>query len=381
MNPIRVLYVNGGPMSRGGIEAFMMNYYNNFDRSKIQVDFIVHGFEEGFYENEIKAMGGKIYNVPVKSNNYLGNIKAIKEIFKSGRYKIVHSHMDAMSYVVLREAKRCGIPIRIAHSHNTQHLTKNKLKILLNEYARKNIVKYATHFFACSLPAANWLFGNEMVNENKVNFINNAISIEKYKFNEDVRREVRKELKVENNFVIGHVGRFDYQKNHKFLLNLFCEILKIKSNAKLVLVGDGHLRQSIGKDIKLLGIEDKVILCGVREDVDRLFNGFDFFCFPSLFEGLGMVLMEAQANGLKCLASDQVPSEVNISGLVKFLSLNSDYSEWVKSMDIEDEYKREVKSETFNSSGYSISQEALKLQNLYLDLISGKLEGNSHFVE
>lgn len=369
MDKIRILYINGGPMSRGGIESFMMNYYRNFNREKIQIDFVVHGFEKGIYDDEIKAIGGRIYKVSVKSKNYFENIKGLRKIFNSGKYRIVHSHLDAMSFVVLKEAKRCGIPIRIAHSHNTQHLTNNKIKFILNEYARKNIGKYATHFFACSKPAAIWLFGSKIVNENKVEYIKNAIDIEKFKYDQRIRKEVRKELNLEDSFVVGHVGRFDYQKNHKFLLDLFYELLKVRINSKLVLVGDGHLRKDIEKRITMLGIKDKVILCGVREDVHRLFNGFDVFCFPSLFEGLSITLMEAQANGLKCVTSNKVPLEANVNNLVKSLSLDSNYRKWINSINISDDYKRDINLEYLYKQGYAIKQESKKLQNLYYDLL------------
>jgi glycosyltransferase involved in cell wall biosynthesis len=369
MEPIRILYVNGGIMSRGGIESFMMNYYRNFEKEKVQVDFIVHGFEKGVYDDEIKSMGGKIYNVPIKSQDYFGNIKALNKIFRSGNYKMVHSHMDAMNTVVLKQAKKCGIPIRIAHSHNTMHLTNNRIKYLVNEYARKNITKYATHYFACSEPAASWLFGNSNVGEKRVMYIKNAIDLETYQFDREARDNIRREYNLNNRFVIGHVGRFDYQKNHLFLIDIFNDILKECPNASLFLIGDGHLRKQIENRISELNLSDKVILAGIKDNVNRVMNAFDVFCFPSHFEGLGIVLVEAQANGLRCITSNGVPREVDISGETQFINLKDPRENWVNSLlDVRENPNRNVDYKYFINAGYSIFNESLKLQNIYLEL-------------
>lgn len=369
MKPIRILYVNGGIMSRGGIESFMMNYYKYFDKDKIQVDFIVHGFEKGIYDDEIKSMGGKIYNVPIKSKDYFGNISALTKIFRSGNYKVVHSHMDAMSMVVLKIAKKCGIPIRIAHSHNTQHLTKNLAKYFINEYARKNITKYATHYFACSHAAGRWLFGTKFTDK-KITVINNAINLNDYLFNNAKRNELREKYDLNSKYVIGHVGRFDYQKNHMFLLEIFRELLKKKPDSILFLVGDGHLRSDIESKITDLNIGNNVIIAGIRNDVSQLMNAFDIFCLPSHFEGLPVVLVEAQANGLKCITSDTVTTEVDISGDTKFIGLGNEFIDvWVNNIvELNRDPNRTIDNDLFIDAGYSISHEAQKLQDTYLSL-------------
>lgn len=370
MELIRILYVNGGIMHRGGIESYMMNYYRHIDRTKIQIDFIVHGFEKGVYDDEIKRLGGRIFNVPVKSKSYLGNIRALKKIFMSGQYKIIHSHMDAMSMVVLKTAQECGIPIRIAHSHNTQHLTNNRIKYYINEYAKKNITKYATHCFACSELAGRWLFGDENVDKNRVTFIKNAIELDKYKFNLNERKKIRKEFEVEDSFVIGHVGRFDYQKNHLFLLGIFSELLKEQPNSKLLLVGDGHLRKEIESKIEALNIKDNVILAGARNDVQSIFNGLDVFCLPSLFEGMPVVSVEAQCNGLSCLFSDTITREAQIDKNVEYLKLEASSKFWTDSLlsASANALKRTINPEKFINKGYSISNEVINLQNIYLSL-------------
>ena len=371
MRPIRVLYVNGGIMDRGGISAFMMNYYRHIDRTKIQIDFVVHGFKKGVFDDEIKQLGGEIYNVPIKSKDFLGNIKGLRKIFLSGKYKIVHSHMDAMGAVILKEAKKCKIPIRIAHSHSTEHLTVTKVQFLLNEFARKHITRYATHFFACSEPAGRWLFGDEYAEAGMVKYIKNAIELDQYIFDEALRKQVKKELKVENNLVIGHVGRLEHQKNHFYLLEVFKDLLTIKPEAKLILVGDGLLKSKIVQKIETLNLADAVIVLGARDDVNVILNAVDVFVLPSHFEGLGIALVEAQANGVYCIASESVPGEVNITGKVQFLPIDdSGKKMWVEAMTTqENKDDRNVDLNTFISTGYSIKNEVKVLQELYLNYL------------
>lgn len=244
MEPIRILYVIGGIMGRGGIESYTMNYYRNIDKTKVQIDFVVHGYGKGVYDDEIIANGGKIYHVPVKTKDYFGNIKGLKKIFLSGDYKIVHSEMDAMNYVVLKLAKECGVPIRISHSHSTQHLTQNKLKFIINEYARKRINKYANYLFACSELAGRWLYGDKKVENGEVKIINNAINLDKFEYSIKKREEIRRELGIENEFIIGHVGRLHFEKNQDFLLQVFQKVNELEKNTKLIIVGDRTIRIS-----------------------------------------------------------------------------------------------------------------------------------------
>lgn len=372
MDKIKILYVNGGIMNRGGIESYMMNYYRNINKDNIQIDFIVHGFEKGAYDDEIISMGGKIYNIPIKSKDYIGNIKALRKIFLSGEYKIVHSHMDAMSTVVLKVAKECGIPIRIAHSHNTKHLTNNKLKLLLNEFARKRIKKYATNFFACSELAGRWLFGDNAFDNGKVKIIKNAIDVDRFYFNTELREELRDNLELRDKFVVGHVGRFDYQKNHVFLLNMFKDLVKRRKDVILLLIGDGHLKDSIINEIKILGIEENVRLLGVCSNVNEILNIFDVFILPSLFEGLPVVGIESQINGLTCLFSDKISKEVDITGKNKFLSIDKKYDNWVNELlDIKGEnLDRYIDEDLVIKSGYDIKKEVKNLENIYLKLIN-----------
>lgn len=360
-NPIRILYINGGTMDMGGISSYMMNYYRHFDKNKIQIDFVVHG-KGGVYDNEIQKLGGKVYHVPTKRENYIENKKQIKNIIKNGKYHIVHSHMDGMNGPMLCLAKKCGVKVRISHSHNTSHLTSNKLKLLIHETARKSIPKYATDMWACSKAAGKWLYGT-----NNFKIIPNAIEVERYQFNELDRNRIRHQLHIENKYVIGHIGKFEYQKNHEFLIKVFAQIAKNNEDVVLLLIGDGSLKHLIQSEVAKLGISDRVIFLGKRKDVNKLMNAFDIFVLPSNFEGLPVVAVEAQANGLKCICADTITKEINLDGRVEFLSLTCDIEEWVSAIG-----KRENRdlfaAKYITEKGYNIENEALKLQQIYLSM-------------
>lgn len=368
MEPIRILYVNGGPMNRGGIESYMMNYYRNFDKSKIQIDFVAIGLERAAYDDEIESLGGKMYYIPKKSKDYLGYKKGLRDIFKTGVYKIVHTHMDAMGMTVLKEAKKCNIPVRIAHSHNTQHLTNNPIKLKINEYARKNINKYATHMFACSELAGRWLFGDEAFNSGKVEIVKNAINIERFMYNEEKRNNVRKKLLISNDeIVIGHVGRFDYQKNHTFILKFFYKLLENNSKMKLILIGNGQLKEEIRKQISSLGSEKNIKIIDACDNVNEMYNVFDIFVLPSHFEGLGIVAIEAQVNGLQCVLSDRIPNEAKVSNSVKFINIDKE-DLWVNTIDnlIKNGLGRNTYKQDIIDFGYDIKSEAKKMQDKYI---------------
>lgn len=353
-------------MNRGGIESFMMNYYRKFDREKVQIDFVVHdagGY--GYYDEEIKSMGGNIYMLPKKSTHPFTYIYRLKKILNKGNYKIIHVHMDAIGAWVLKAAKECGIPVRIAHSHNTQHLTNNPLKLWFLERARKNINKYATHRMACSEAAGKWLFGDA-----PFEVVRNAIEVERFAYNEQYRKEIRTEYKVsDNEFLIGHVGRFDTQKNHSFLIDVFAEVNKQIPNSRLILIGGGNLTfKDCLQQIAKHGLTEKVIITGVRDDVYKFYSAFDVFVLPSLFEGLTVVSIEAQMNGCPNILSSNISSEVNMSGNVKLLPLQME--DWIKAITntIKEGIHREKACFDTEHSGYNIDTESRLLQQKYIEL-------------
>lgn len=360
---IYVLYVNGGIMNRGGIESFMMNYFRHIDRKRVHIDFLVHGYEKGAYDDEIIANGSLIYHVPVKSKHPFIYQKKLKEIFSSGKYQVVHSHLDAMSCWILKIAKKCSIPVRIAHSHNTDHLTTNKLKYWINEQARKKICKYTTINLACSQAAGKWLFGNSAFI-----VIPNAIEADKFKFNNEVRVQIRRELGISDNMIVlGHVGRFDTQKNHKFLIDAFYKASQYNKNLVLMLIGDGWMKKTIQEKVNQYKLNGKVLFLGTRNDVNYLYNAMDVYVFPSLFEGLSVVLVEAQTNGLHCVVSDRVSTEVNITNTIEFLPLNLDI--WIDKLLSEKQSQRFENEDTICNQGYEIVKAAKKLEDMYCNCL------------
>lgn len=363
--PIRVLQVNGGLMDRGGTSAFMMNYYRRIDPDLVHFDFLVHGFEEGVMDQEIARRGGEIFHVPVKSADPIGNLRKLRRVMASGHYHVVHSHMDAMSAVVLRQAMACRVPVRIAHSHSTEHLTRSTPKRIMNQLAMKAIPVYATDLFACSQRAGRWLFGEDKVDRGEVVVVKNAIDLDEYRFDEAVRVRLREEHGLTANFVIGHIGGLEFQKNHLFLLQAFAQVVRHRPAARLILVGDGRLRPSIEAMISRLDLEGQVVLLGERGDVSELINMFDLLLLPSLFEGLGMVAIEAQANGLPCLLSDTITREVRVTSNVVLLPID-DTGRWAQAILGHPQRDSSNVGEKMAAAGYDIASSSLALQDWYL---------------
>ena len=363
--PIRILHIIGG-LNLGGAENFLMNVYRNIDRTKIQFDFLVN--RGGAFEDEIKELGGKIFYIPALQK--AGPIiykKKLHEFFRDHKeYVIVHSHLNQVSGVILEVAKKEKIPVRIAHSHNSSNSSNNPIERLYKNYLNTKINKNATTFFACSELAAEWLF-KEKASEAII--IKNAIEIERFEFNEEKRKIIRKELNIDkNDIVIGHVGRFNKQKNHKFLIELFYEYQKKVQNSKLLLVGDGVLRKEIEEQIFRLKLNDKVILVGNHKNVEDYYNAMDLFVFPSLYEGLGMVLIEAQINGLRCLTTkDFVPNSANVTGEVKYIDLKN-INEWILNLENINRL-RYKKIEDIKMAGYDIKIESKKLIEKYMECV------------
>ena len=360
--PIRILNIFM-VLDRGGAETFVMNVYRQIDRNKVQFDFLVHGDKVGSYEEEITRLGGRIYRLPemTKVSAYKHSVK--KFFDEHLRYRIIHSHASELGLLIFKEAKKRGIPYRICHAHSAPKGV--GIKTPIRYIFKKRMVHYSNVFLACSQSAGIWQFGKK----NTFKIIRNGISVNDFTFDGKVRNEIRKELKIENKLVIGHVGRFEKPKNHIFLINIFENVLRY-SDAALLLIGDGSLKTEIERIVKDKGIEDKVIFLGAQSQVAPYLSAMDCFVFPSLFEGLGIVLIEAQANGLKCFISDIIPEETNISTLIERLSLSASPNEWAKaivnnsfSISNRDKFVNQVKA-----SGYDIKETAEQLQDLYLSL-------------
>lgn len=328
--PIRVLQVVTH-MNRGGLETMLMNYYRNIDRNKVQFDFLTHRpeNEKKDYDDEIRGLGGKIYHMPVLNPFSPSYMKSLDRFFKEHKeYKIVHSHLDCLSAYPLKAAKKNGVPVRIAHSHNTSQ--EKNLKYLIKDYSKKQIPKYATHLFACGKEAGKWMFGNQ-----PFEVINNAVDTTKFAFNDLSRSEIRTELNIPADaFVIGNVGRFELAKNHSLLVDIFYHFLQKHPKSLLLLVGDGSLKKEIEIKVKKLGISNSVYFAGVRGDIEKLYSAMDIMLMPSLFEGLPFVAIEAQCSGLKCLLSDAVTSEAVVTDLCDSESLEASIEQWCDKIEL-----------------------------------------------
>lgn len=363
--PIRVAHIIGKWVG-GGVEAVVMNYYRNIDKTKIQFDFICDSDSTNIPYDEIKKMGGKVILVP-PYQKILKYHKKLKEVLKEGNYKIVHSHINTLSVFSLFAAKCAGIPVRIAHSHSTtnkKEWKKNLLKMVL----RPLTVLFATNYMACTEHAGRWMFGNKKYNKNEIYILNNAIDLEKFKYNEQIRLDKRKELDLsEDTFVIGHVGRFVEQKNHSFLIDVFNEVHKKNAKSVLMLIGQGPLVSEIKDKVKKLHLEDNVLFLGQREDTNELYQVMDLFFFPSLYEGLGIVMIEAQCAGLPCVASTEVPKIAQISKNVVFIDLKKNVKEWLKYCKYKNNDRKHL-SKLIEESEYNIINEVTKLEDYYLNV-------------
>ena len=274
-----------GKWNGGGVESVVMNYYRNIDRNRIQFHFLCDEDSTDIPYEEIEKLGGKVIVIPPYQKLFKYQ-KELYRIFKENNYKIIHSHINALSVFPLRIAKKAGVPIRIAHSHSTSNKKewkKNILKMILRPFSKL----YANNYFACTEYAGKWLFGKKVVERKELNVINNAIDLKKFEFNENRREDLRKELGIkEDVLVIGHVGRFMKQKNHEFLIDVFEKAIKQDDNIYLILVGQGPLEDKIKEMAKEKGIENKILFLGQRNDVNKLYQAMDIFVLPSLYEGL-----------------------------------------------------------------------------------------------
>jgi len=368
---IKILQVVNN-MDRAGIETMLMNYYRNIDKTQIQFDFLTHQQDQGAYDDEILALGGKIYHAPrLYPQNYIKYFRYMKKFFQEhSEYKIVHSHIDSMSFFPIIAAKCARVPIRIAQSHSTS--VDRDYKFLIKKMAQYCLCHSATDYWGCGEEATKFLFGSRIYNSKNYHILHNAVDLISFSYDKRKRNEIRKELAIqEEDFVIGHVGRFIKLKNHKFLINIFKEILRLNSDSKLILVGDGEESDTIRKLVTDEKLQSKVKMLGVRNDVSLLMQAMDVFILPSTYEGLPVVLIEAQASGLFTVVSDAVTSEAKISKDYVKIPLSKTPKEWAKIIcDICMKYKRKSNDELIKSSGYEIKSEANKLTIEYMDLVS-----------
>jgi glycosyltransferase involved in cell wall biosynthesis len=371
--PIRILRIVA-VMNRGGIETQIMNLYRKIDKSKFQFDFLVTRDEAGVFDEEIKKLGGKIHRIPsVRKEGLFEFIKNIDKFFINHKeYKIVHCHMNTWSGLFLNIAKRHNVPIRIAQSHSAQQGVKNSsLKgIIENSFKkimRSFIKEGANHFWAVGEEAGAWLYG-EKIAQTKMKIFPNAKDLEIYKYDPNVREELRKELGIPTDtFLIGHVGSFSPVKNHIFLLKVINYLRGTGKAYKLCLVGDGPLKSEIEKSVSNMQLKDKVIFLGLRNDVNKLMSVFDVLMLPSVFEGMPNVVIEAQAASLPCIVSNTITREVDMGmELVDFISLDKSLKNWSESLDsIHIHNHRSINTDKIHKNGYDINTQIKWLEHFY----------------
>lgn len=364
MEPIRVLQVVVS-MDAGGIETMLMNYYRNIDRSKVQFDFLLHCKHKSHYEDEILSLGGRIYRVPsYHPNELLKYKKALKTFFKEHtEYKVVHSHIKFYGLYVLKAAKKAGVPVRIAHSHISKDFYSFDKTLLFRIYTRARFSSQYTHVYACSPESAEYMAPGK-----KFSIMNNAIDVNHFVFNSAERQRIRNELGLNNNFVLGHVGRFSDQKNHRFLIDVFAEVIKTCPEARLLMIGSGSLIGEIKDKVKALGIDDYVIFTGIRNDIPSLMCAIDAFVFPSKYEGFPVTLVEAQTSDLPCIISDTFSKTSVISDRVNILSLNDSSRLWAEQILVYNKkLPRRNNAEMMINAGMDIKSNAKHLQIVYLE--------------
>ncbi len=376
--PVRVLQVLGR-LDLGGAETMIMNLYRRMDRTRIQFDFIIHTQDECVYSREVRELGGKIYSVPrFTGSNLHAYQRAWRGFFREHPdYLIIHGHMRSTAAIYLRIAKQYGL-VTIAHSHNMS--SGEGGKAVVKNLLQLPIRHIADELFACSEASGEWLYGKRAAGRNNFHILKNAIDTENFRFSLKIRREIRENIGAgEHCLVLGHIGRFEEQKNHRFLIEIAAGVIRNRKEAQLDtqlwLIGEGVLEQEIRTLVKERGIEAEVKFLGVRKDVNELMQGMDILVFPSLFEGFPVTLVEAQASGLLTVASDTVTREVTLTELIRYQSLSGQAEEWAEAVrQAASEYPESVRNErsqqyqeAVRAAGYDIARTAEWLEKFYLD--------------
>ena len=364
--PIRVAQVLAD-MTGYGVERYVMNYYRYLDRDQVQFDFIAHESSTVIPREEIEQLGGRVFLVP--SYHHPGQyIAALETLFRENQYPIVHAQIGTMALFPLLAAKRAGVPVRIVHNHATASLGEGKRSLL--KYALRPFAKvYATHYAACSRHAAAWLFGQKAARQGQVEIFDPVSELDDYRYDETVQAQVRQELGLEGRFVVGHVGRFCRQKNHMFLVDIFQAIHRRRPEALLLLVGDGETRPAVEEKLARLGLGDDVRFLGHRNDAGRLYQAMDVFLLPSLYEGLPVVAVEAQAAGLKTVVSTAVTEEAKVRQDMAFLPLSAGAERWAEESLTADTLHR---SQQGDFSPFDVTVQAKHLEQFYCGLVPGR---------
>lgn len=360
---LRVLHMIGS-LETGGAQTMVMALYRSIDRKKVQFDFVIDCDAESIFLDEIHQLGGHIYRLPkFNGKNYRIVCAAWHTFFQNHpEYRILHSHIRSYASVFLPVARAHGVKT-IIHSHNTSNGT--GLMAIAKKILQYPLRFQADYFFGCSEMAGKWLFGGRVVKSNRYYTLKNAVDLKRFSYCQEVRQKIRRELEVDDDtLLIGHVGRMNRQKNHKFLIDVFRGIADRREKVKLILLGDGELREELSSYLEQLGLQDQVVMLGVRSDVEAYFSAMDCLMLPSLHEGLPVVIVEAQADGLTCFVSDTVTKEVQLSQLVTYLPISRGVEPWVEAA-LACARQHEDVSARIKDSGFCVESSARWLCDFY----------------
>ena len=370
-NQIRVLHILD-ELNTGGAERIVFSYFQKINRDLFQWDFVITRYADtrkrGMLEDLVEELGGKIYRVTRKRENYIKNINEISHIIKKGNYDIVHSHLDELSSFYLLSAKKARVPVRICHSHLAGTDRGMAIEILC-KLLRPMMFRCTTDKFACGIEAGKALWGEKAIDNGSVHIMKNAIQTDLFKFDQRIRDEKRRELNIESDMVFGSVGRLSYQKNSLFLIEITKEIVKKNPHAVMFIVGEGDLESEMRNKVKEYSLENNVQFLGGRSDVNELMMAMDVFLLPSRFEGLPIVLVEAQCSGLSCCVSDKVTDEVKMLDNTKWLSIDS-AKDWADlALNIARMENRALAFQIIKKEGYDINVAAQDLQGYYMKAV------------
>jgi len=358
-------------LNTGGAETFLMKLYRTFDTNKYQMDFVVN--EPGVYDEEVTNRGGRIFSIPLRTQHPFSSFKALQLVIKRNNYRYVLKLCDTPIGITDLIAAKMGGATRVGVRSCNAGSNSSKAKKIAMEVIRPFFNRLCDYKIAPSKLAAEYTFGQREASNN-VHYVHNAIDLKAYAFDEQRRQSIRKEFDINNEIVIGHVGRFTRQKNHEYLIKIFEEINRMRNDVVLMLVGDGELQDEIRGKVKAFGIEKNVIFTGIRSDISAVMSAMDVVCFPSIYEGMPNTIIEAQANGLRCIVSDTITRECNLTGLVEFVSLASSPKQWadVVCNKMERTVDFGVIRESFCKSGYIIDEVINQFTDIVFDYDSKK---------
>ncbi len=355
-----------GKMHSGGKKNLVMEYYRHIDRNKVQFDFICDSDSNAIPKEEIESLGGRVYIIPPYQKIF-ANMKAIISICKKNKYPIMHGYNSTMNLFCMLAGKIAGVPIRINECISMGH--KDDKKDVLKNFLKPFSSWFTTHYMANGEVCGRWQFGDKKFDEGKVKVFKTVIDTEKNKFQPELRKKTRIDLGIDDNIVIGHIGRLTAQKNTLFIVDIFNEIVKREPKARLLIIGDGDLREEMLKRIRSYNIENEVLYLGRREDIQQFYNAMDAFLLPSLYEGLPVVGVEAQCCGLPVFFSTEIPRESSAcDDLGFFIGLEKDAKEWANTILNNQKEERRDRSADVTDVGFDSKNEGMNLTSYYLHL-------------